>query len=93
MTYRTKRRIQGDRRTQGHREKLSVTIAPGLYEIVERHAERAKMPKSRIIEEAIHLWERSRLAALAREGYQQLGDEDRADAEAYLPALDELWEG
>jgi predicted transcriptional regulator len=77
---------------QGHREKLSVTVDPRLYEVVERYAERAKLTKSKVIEEAIRLWERSREAAVAREGYQQMAKEDLADAEAYLPVLDELAE-
>jgi hypothetical protein len=29
---------------QGHREKLTVTIEPRLYAVIERHAERAKVP-------------------------------------------------
>ena len=69
---------------QGHREKLSVTIEPSLYRAIERHARESRRPKSKIIEEAVRLWERSRLAALAREGYQRTRDEDLADAEAYL---------
>jgi predicted transcriptional regulator len=77
---------------QGHREKLSVTVDPRLYQVVERYAERTKVPKSRIIEEAIRLWERSHVAALAREGYQKTKEGDLRDAEAYLPALDEIEE-
>lgn len=53
---------------QGNREKLSVTVSPRLYEVVERYAERAKVTKSKVVEEAIRLWERSRQAAVAREG-------------------------
>jgi hypothetical protein len=30
------------------------------------------LPKSKIVEEAIRVWERTRLAALAREGYQEI---------------------
>jgi hypothetical protein len=78
---------------QGRREKLSVTIDPKVYEVVKRHAERAKVAKSRVIEDAIRVWERNRLAALAREGYRRMADEDAADAQAYLPALDEVGEG
>lgn len=78
---------------QGHREKLSVTVDPHLYQVIERHAERTKLPKSRIVEEAIRLWDRTRRAALARQGYKRAAAEDLADAEAYLPALDELGEG
>jgi Arc/MetJ-type ribon-helix-helix transcriptional regulator len=77
---------------QGNREKLSVTVDPHVYRVIERHAERARISKSRIVEDAIRLWERSRLAALAREGYQKMSDEDRADAQAYLAVLDEIEE-
>jgi len=76
--------------TQGHREKLSVTVDPRVYQAVERHAKRAKVTKSQVVEEAIRVWERSRVAALAREGYQQMAPEDLADAEAYVAVLDEL---
>jgi len=76
---------------QGRREKLSVTVDPQLYRAIERHAEDSSVPKSRIIEEAIRLWERSRLAALAREGYEKMAKEDVRDAEAYLSALGRKW--
>jgi predicted transcriptional regulator len=74
------------------REKLSVTVDPSVYRLLEQHAERTGLPKSRVIEQAIRLWERSRLATLAREGYQKTAQEDLRDAEAYLPALDEIEE-
>ena len=78
---------------QGHREKLSVTVDPCVYDAIEQHAARTKLPKSKIVEEAIRVWERTRLAALAREGYQNTAPEDLADAEAYLAVLDEIGEG
>ena len=78
---------------QGHREKLSVTVDPRVYDVIEQHAARTKLSKSKIVEEAIRVWERTRLAALAREGYQNAAPEDLADAEAYLAALSELGEG
>lgn len=77
---------------RGHRVKLSVTVDPHLYDAVERHAERTKLSRSKIVEEAIRVWERTRLAVLAREGYRRNAREDLADAEAYLAALDELGE-
>lgn len=42
----------------GHREKLSATIDPRVYQAVERHAKRAEVTKSRVVEEAIRVWER-----------------------------------
>jgi len=77
---------------QGRREKLSVTVDPHLYEVIERHAARAKLPKSKVVEEAIRVWDGARRAALARDGYRRAAAEDLADAEAYLLALDELGE-
>jgi hypothetical protein len=75
---------------QGNREKLSVSIDRRVHATVVRYASRAKIPKSRVIEEAVRVWDRSRQAALAREGYRKMSDEDLADAEAYLAVLDEL---
>lgn len=75
---------------QGNREKLSVSIDRNVHEMIARHAARAKIPKSRVIEEAVRVWERTRQAALAREGYRKMAGEDLADAEAYLTVLDEI---
>ena len=77
---------------QGNREKLSVTIEPGLFRAVARHARKAGVPRSRVVEDAIRFWELGRLAALAREGYQEMATEDVTDAEAYLAALADLGE-
>ena len=74
------------------REKLSVTIDPSLHRAIERHAIRTKVPKSQVVEDAIRVWERSRLAALAKEGYQRTKREDLANAEAYLASLGEIEE-
>ncbi len=78
--------------SRGHRAKLSITVDPNLYEAISQHAEKAKVSKSRLIEQALQLWERNRLALLAKEGYQKMAREDVRDAEAYLPVLDELEE-
>lgn len=77
---------------RGYRAKLSVTVDPNVYQTITRHAEKAKVPKSRIVEEAIRVWEKNRLALLAKEGYLNMADENAADAEAYLPAMSEIME-
>ncbi|MBI2218810.1 MAG: hypothetical protein HYU51_16110 [Candidatus Rokubacteria bacterium] len=69
-----------------------MSIDRNVHETVARYAAHAKIPKSRVIEEAVRVWERTRHAALAREGYRKMADEDLADAEAYLAVLDELAE-
>jgi len=75
-----------------YRAKLSVTVDPNLYQTITRHAEKAKVSKSRIVEEAIRVWEKNRLALLAKEGYLKVAAEDASDAEAYLPAMSEILE-
>ena len=76
----------------GYRAKLSVTVDPNLYQAITRHAEKAGVSKSRIVEEAIRLWEKNRMAVLAKEGYQKMAREDVLDAEAYLLATSEISE-
>ena len=75
---------------RGHRAKLSITVDPTLHEAIGQHAKKAKVSKSRLIEEALRLWEKNRLALLAKEGYQKMASEDQQDAVAYLAVLDEL---
>ena len=77
---------------RGYRAKLSVTVDPNLYQTITQHAEKAKVSKSRIVEEALRVWEKNRMALLAKEGYQKMTHEDVADAEAYLPATSEILE-
>lgn len=77
---------------RARRAKLSITVDPNLYEAISQHAEKAKVSKSRLIEQALQLWERNRLALLAKEGYQKMAREDVRDAGAYLPVLDKLEE-
>ncbi len=62
---------------RGYRAKLSVTVDPNLYQTIIRHAEKAKASKTR-------------LARLAKEGYQKMACEDTTDAEAYLSAMSEI---
>lgn len=77
---------------RGYRAKLSVTVDPNLYQTITQHAEKAKVSKSRIVEEALRVWEKNRMALLAKEGYQKMAREDVLDAEAYLPATSEISE-
>lgn len=74
----------------GNREKLSVTVEPHVFRAIQRHARRAGVSRSKIVADAIRLWERNRLAQLAREGYEETAGETLKDAEAYLPALADI---
>ncbi len=78
--------------TRARRAKLSITVDPVVHQTLSQHAERARISKSRLVEDALRLWERNRLALLAKEGYQRMAEEDERDAEAYLPVLGALEE-
>lgn len=75
---------------KGNKSKLSVTVEPSLARAVERQARRLRVPKSRIVADAIRLWESHRRAALAREGYMAMATEDRDDAVAYVHAVEDV---
>ncbi len=77
---------------RARRTKLSITVDPVVHQAISRHAEQARISKSRLVEDALRLWEKNRLAVLAKEGYQGMAEEDERDAEAYLPVLGELEE-
>lgn len=72
---------------RNNRAKPSITVDPDLYKTISSHAEQAKVSKSRVIEEAIRLWEKNRLALLAKKGYQKMAQENLRDAEAFLRVL------
>jgi len=75
---------------KGNKSKLSVTVEPSLARAVERQARRLGVPKSRIVTDAIRLWESHRRAALAREGYAAMAAEDRDDAVASVRAVEDV---
>ncbi|MBI4588802.1 MAG: hypothetical protein HY725_08170 [Candidatus Rokubacteria bacterium] len=56
-----------------HAEQVDDSTDSLLSEAGQR---RAKVTKSRVVEEAIRVWERSRVGASAREGYQEMATED-----------------
>lgn len=70
------------------REKISVTIDAKLCHAVKAHASREGTSTSAVVDDALRLWHGLRIADLAREGYQAMRYEDRADAESYLGLLE-----
>lgn len=65
----------------GHRQRAKLDVLPdrSRYQPLTQHANRAKVSKSR-------------MARLAKKGYQKMAREDATDAEAYLPAMSEILE-
>ncbi len=74
------------------RTKLSITVESALYEAIAGHAQQTGVAKSRLVDDALRLWQKRRLALLARKGYQRMAQENEEDAKAYVPVQVELEE-
>jgi predicted transcriptional regulator len=74
------------------KERLSVTIDSDLASKIRKISEKEKIPQSRIIGEAVRLWERRRIETLMRKGYKESSDEDLHLAEFDLEAGNEVME-
>ena len=74
------------------KERLSVTIDSDLVSKIKKISVEEKVPQSKIIGEAIRLWEKKRIESLMRKGYLESSDEDLYLAEFDLEAGNEVME-
>jgi metal-responsive CopG/Arc/MetJ family transcriptional regulator len=74
------------------KERLSVTIDSDLASKIKKISAEEKVPQSKIIGEAIRLWEKRRIESLMRRGYLESSDEDLYLAEFDLEAGNEVME-
>ena len=80
------------RKVKHMKERLSVTIDEDLASKIRKISEKEKIPQSKIIGEALRLWERKRIESLMRKGYQESSDEDLSLAEFDLETGNEAME-
>lgn len=66
--------------------KITVSIDEALVRELEGVSRRGRKSRSRMVEEALQHWRRSRLEQELKEGYQAMAKEDRAAAERNLAA-------
>ena len=72
------------------KERLSITIDSDLFSKIEKTSKEENIPRSRIIMEALKLWEQKRIENLMRRGYLESAKEDLALAEFDLEAGNEV---
>jgi metal-responsive CopG/Arc/MetJ family transcriptional regulator len=72
------------------KERLSITIDPDLFAKIEKVAKEEKKPRSKIIMEALKIWEQKRIEYLMRKGYVEGAEEDLELAEYDLEAGNEV---
>lgn len=66
--------------------KVTVSLDKSLVKELEGVSQRSQTPRSRLVEEALRFWQRSRLEQQLKEGYEAMAKEDRATAEENLAA-------
>ncbi len=69
------------------RVKVTVSLDRRLVQELAGVSRKLRKPRSRLVEEALAMWKRSRLEQELRDGYLAMANEDRATAERFLPAV------
>jgi metal-responsive CopG/Arc/MetJ family transcriptional regulator len=72
------------------KQRLSITIDSDLFTKVEKISKEENIPRSRIITEALELWEQRRIENLMLKGYLESAKEDLDLAEFDLEAGNEV---
>ena len=70
--------------------KLTVSLDQDLVETLDEMSRQSKKPRSRMVQEALRLWQRKHLQDKLAEGYRAMAEEDREGAERHLPAFREI---
>lgn len=72
--------------------KVTVSVDANLVRALARASRRRRKPRSQLVEEALHVWQRAQLHEALKEGYRAMAGEDRATAEQRLAAAREALE-
>ncbi len=70
--------------------KLTVSLDADLVEMVDKIGHQKKKPRSRVVQEALRIWERSEVQENLARGYRAMAEEDRKTAEQHLAAFREI---
>jgi len=74
------------------RTKITVSLDMEIVKELRLTSRRERIPKSRIVEQALLLWKRERLNRELEQGYRSMAEEDSALAEELLPVARKDWE-
>ena len=72
--------------------KITVSLAPDIVGTLGRISRKTGMPRSRLVEDALRLWQRVQREEALKESYRAMAKADRATAERHLPAAREVLE-
>lgn len=74
----------------GHKVKVTLSLDEDLVEELGKISRKRKKPRSRVVQEALRLWQRKQLQEKLAEGYRSMAGEDRETAERNLAAFREI---
>jgi predicted transcriptional regulator len=80
------------RRAVPAKTKITVSLDPEIVDTLGRVSRKTGTPRSRLVGEALRLWQRVQLEEALKEGYRAMAKADRAAAEGYLSAAREVLE-
>jgi predicted transcriptional regulator len=72
--------------------KITVSLDPEIVGTLGRVSRKTGTPRSRLVGDALRLWQRVQLEQALKEGYRAMAKADRATAERQLPAAREVLE-
>ncbi|MGH7319199.1 MAG: ribbon-helix-helix domain-containing protein [Candidatus Rokuibacteriota bacterium] len=72
--------------------KVTVSVDESLIRELSTASRRTGKPRSRLVEEALRLWQRRQFEEALKEGYRAMAREDRATARRHLRAVREALE-
>ncbi len=73
-----------------HKVKVTLSLDEDLVEVLEKISRQRKKPRSRVVQEALRLWQKKELQEKLAEGYRAMAEEDREAAQRHLPAFREI---
>jgi predicted transcriptional regulator len=80
------------RRAVSPKTKITISLDPEIVGTLGRVSRKTGIPRSRLVGEALRLWQRVQLEEALKDGYGALAKADRAAAERHLSAAREVLE-
>ncbi len=69
--------------------KLTISLDEDLVQELGRISRKTKKPRSRLVQEALRIWQRTELQEKLAQGYREMADENLEMAEQGLSAFNE----
>jgi metal-responsive CopG/Arc/MetJ family transcriptional regulator len=76
----------------GRKVKLTLSLDEDVVDTLDSVSKQSKQPRSRVVQDAIQLWQRRRLQQELADGYRSMNKEDQETAEQRLAAFREILE-